>query len=53
VRERVKRGELVVFSDKRVKNEYTFHICHTPNFRRSPVVPEVVAWLKSEAAASI
>jgi LysR family glycine cleavage system transcriptional activator len=53
VRERVKRGELVVFSDKRVKNEYTFHVCHTPNFKRSPLVPEVVAWLKSEAAASI
>jgi LysR family glycine cleavage system transcriptional activator len=53
VRERVKRGELVVFSDKRVRNEYTFHVCHTPNFKRSPLVPDVVAWLKSEAAATI
>jgi LysR family transcriptional regulator, glycine cleavage system transcriptional activator len=53
VRERVQRGELVVFSDVRVRTEYTFHLVHTPNFKRSTVVPEVIAWLKDEAAARL
>ncbi len=51
VRERVRQGELVVFSNVRVKTEYTFYLVHTPNFKRSLVVPEVVEWLKAEAAA--
>jgi LysR family glycine cleavage system transcriptional activator len=53
VRERVKRGELAVFGPARVRTEYTFHIVHTPNFRRSPVVPDVIKWLKAEAAVAI
>jgi len=40
----------VTFSSGRVKTDYNFHIVHTPNAHRRPVVPDVVAWLKAEAA---
>ena len=49
VRDRIRKGELVTFSPARVKTDYNFHIVHTPNAHRRPVVPDVVAWLKSEA----
>jgi LysR family transcriptional regulator, glycine cleavage system transcriptional activator len=49
VRDRIRKGELVTFSSARVKTDYNFHIVHTPNAHRRPVVPDVVAWLKSEA----
>ena len=52
VRDRIKRGELVTFSQARVKTEYNFFIVHTPNAPRRPVVPRVIEWLKAEAAAS-
>lgn len=50
VRDRIRKGELVTFSSGRVKTDYNFHIVHTPNAHRRPVVPDVVAWLKAEAA---
>lgn len=50
VRERLKRGELVLFSPLRVKNDYTFHVAHTPGALRRPMVKEVVDWLIAEAA---
>ncbi len=51
VRDRMKRGELVTFSPTRVKTDYNFYIVHTPNASRRPIVPEVIAWLKSEATS--
>ena len=51
VRDRIKRGELVLFSPARVKTEYNFFIVHTPNAPRRPVVPRVIEWIKAEAAA--
>lgn len=50
VRERLKRGELVLFSPVQVKTNYTFHVTHTPSALRRPVVRDVVEWLKAEAA---
>lgn len=50
VRDRMKKGELVAFSKARVKTDYNFFIVHAPNALRRPVVPEVIAWLKAEAA---
>ena len=50
VRDRIRKGELVTFSQGRVKTDYNFHIVHAPNAHRRPLVPEVIAWLKSEAA---
>jgi LysR family transcriptional regulator, glycine cleavage system transcriptional activator len=52
VRDRIKSGELVTFSPARVKTDYNFFIVHTPSAHRRPIVPEVVAWLKAEAAAA-
>lgn len=52
VRDRIKRGELVTFSQARVKTEYNFFIVHTPNAPRRSVVPRVIEWLKAEAIAS-
>jgi len=49
VRDRIKAGELVTFSKARVRTDYNFYIVHTPNAHRRPMVPEVIAWLKSEA----
>jgi LysR family glycine cleavage system transcriptional activator len=51
VRDRIRRGELVLFSPARVRTEYNFFIVHTPNAPRRPVVPRVIEWLKAEAAA--
>ncbi len=51
VRDRIKRGELVIFSSARVKTEYNFFIVHTPNAPRRPVVPRVIEWIKAEATA--
>jgi LysR family glycine cleavage system transcriptional activator len=50
VRDQIDNGELVAFSPVRIKTDYNFHIVHTPNAHRRPVVPDVIAWLKSEAA---
>jgi DNA-binding transcriptional LysR family regulator len=52
VRERLNRGELVLFSPARVPNDYTFHIAHTPSAERRPAVRAVIDWIKAEAAAS-
>jgi hypothetical protein len=35
-----------------VKTEYNFFIVHTPHASRRPVVPQVIDWLKSEAAGA-
>ena len=51
VRDRIKRSELVTFSPARVKTDYNFYIVHTPNASRRPIVPEVIAWLESEATS--
>ena len=51
VRDRIRRGELVLFSPARVRTEYNFFIVHTPNAHRRPVVPRVIEWLKAESAA--
>src|SRR5690606_33741187 len=50
VRDRVGRGDLVTFSPTRVRTEYNFFIVHTPHAHRRPAVPQVIEWLKSEAA---
>jgi LysR family glycine cleavage system transcriptional activator len=52
VRDRISRGELVTFSPARVKTDYNFYIVHTPNAHRRPMVPDVIAWLKSEASGA-
>jgi len=52
VRDRMRRGELVTFSAARVKTDYNFYIVHTPNAHRRPIVPDVIAWLKSEASGA-
>jgi LysR family glycine cleavage system transcriptional activator len=53
VRDRVNKGELVIFAPPRVKTDYNFHIVHTPNAHRRPTVPDVIAWLKDEALANV
>lgn len=52
VRDRIRKGELVLFSQVRVETDYNFHIVHTPHAHRRAIVPEVVAWLKFEATAA-
>lgn len=53
VRDRIHKGELVLFSPVRVRTDYNFHIVHTPNAHRRPTVPDVIAWLKGEAATNV
>jgi LysR family glycine cleavage system transcriptional activator len=53
VRDRIQKGGLVFFSPVRVRTDYNFHIVHTPNAHRRPTVPDVIAWLKGEAATNV
>lgn len=51
VRDRIRKGELVTFSPTRVKTDYNFHIVHTPGAQKRPIIPDVIAWLKTEASS--
>ncbi|MFT3725382.1 MAG: LysR substrate-binding domain-containing protein [Hyphomonadaceae bacterium] len=53
VRNHINKGDLVAFSPVRVRTDYNFHIVHTPNAHRRPTVPDVIAWLKGEAATNM
>ena len=53
VRDHVRRGELVVFSKSQVKTDYSFYLCHTVAAARRPIVQDVIAWLKAEAADAL
>ncbi len=52
VRDRIRKGELVEFSPVRIKTGYCYHIAHTTNALRRPVVGDIVAWLKAEASGN-
>ncbi len=52
VADRIRRGELVRFSNACPKTDYTFHIVHAPAALRRPAVKDVIAWLKAEADAA-
>ena len=52
VKDRLARGELVQFSPVTVKTGYAYHVVHAPNALRRPVVRDVIAWLREEAAAA-
>jgi len=51
VRDHIRKGELVVFSDVRVRTPSTFYICHGAAAARRQIVQDVIAWLHAEAAA--
>jgi DNA-binding transcriptional LysR family regulator len=52
VMDRVRRGELVQFSPVTVRTGYAYHAVHTASALRRPYVPQVIAWLREEAAAA-
>lgn len=52
VRDHIYRGDLVVFSNVYVESGYTFYIAHPAGAERRPIVAEVIAWLKAEAAGA-
>ena len=52
VKDRLARGELVQFSSVTVKTGYAYHVVHAPNALRRPVVRDVIAWLRDEAAGA-
>ncbi len=52
VMDRVRRGELVQFSPVTARTGYCFHAVHTTAALRRPFVPQVIAWLREEAATA-
>lgn len=52
VMDRIRRGELVQFSPVSARTGYCYHIVHTTAALRRPFVPQVIAWLRDEAAAT-
>jgi LysR family transcriptional regulator, glycine cleavage system transcriptional activator len=48
--DRIRRGELVQFSPVTVRTGYCYHVVHTTAALRRPFVPQVIAWLREEAA---
>jgi DNA-binding transcriptional LysR family regulator len=52
VRDHIYRGDLVVFSNIYVESGYTFYIVHPSGAERRPMVADVIAWLKTEAAGA-
>lgn len=49
VRDRIARSELVQFSPVTIATGYAYHVVHTPNALRRPIIAELVAWLRQEA----
>jgi len=50
-RHKIETGKLTTFSDQRLPWNKTYFVTHTPNADRSPVVRDVIAWIKKEVAA--
>jgi LysR family glycine cleavage system transcriptional activator len=50
VRDQIRSGDLALLSPERLPIEHTFHIAHTAAAARKPIVQDVIAWLKAEAA---